>query len=106
MERYLVYDATCLACNQIAKTIQVSVGDKLEAISIYELKAKTLLDHAFPDVWSHVPYLVVVNHGKVRAWSGISAIIRLGQLLEPQKAWEVWKVAGHHNISAYVVPIA
>lgn len=92
-KRYLVFDSGCSVCNQLVHAIQNAAGDKLEAISIYDGKAKSLLDNAYPQGWEHAPYLITDDENCVQAWTGVHAALRLGLLIGPRKAWNTWKQA-------------
>ena len=98
MKRYLVFNAKCSACSKLARSIEDAVGDKLEAINIDDSKAMTLLNQAYPEGWEHAPYLVTVEHGKVRAWTGINAVCRLTILMGPRQTWRIWSLARQHGV--------
>lgn len=99
MERYLVYDAQCTACNRLAERIQEAVSGRMKGIDIRVDEARNLLDRAYPAGWKHNPYLVSVDHGEVRAWTGTGAALRLGLLMGPRKALRVWSLARRSGIA-------
>ena len=100
MENYLVFDAGCLKCSQIAEAIQHAAGDRLQFVSIRDSKASELLSKALPNGWEHRPYLVVVDQNGSRAWTGLQAALRLCRLMGPRKAWHVWSLARRLGISS------
>lgn len=100
MNRYLVFDSGCSTCNHLAETIQRAAGGKLTAISIHSVQARALLDRAYPDGWVHAPYLVAEAPDKVGACTGIALALRLGLLLGPRKARQVWALARRYGIAA------
>lgn len=93
MERYLVYDAGCSACSDLAQSIQDTAGNKLRTINIRDGQARVLLDRAYPSGWRFAPYLVTVRGGETRAWSGSGMALRLGLVLGPRKAWRIRSLA-------------
>lgn len=101
MERYLVFDSSCSVCNALAATFQEAVGTKLEAISIYGDRARTLLDRAFPGGWAHAPYLILVDENRVRAWTGLRLAVQLGMLIGPRKAWRVFAIARRSKVHLF-----
>lgn len=100
MDRYLVFDAGCSTCRDLADAIQDAVGPKLLAINIRDDRAKELLRRAFPDGYRFVPYLVTVDrHQRVHAWTGTALAIRLAWLMGPRHAWRAWTRARNLGIS-------
>lgn len=93
MEHYLVFDAHCPTCSCLAQTIETSVGGKLKGISIHSEQAQELLNQALPKGWSFAPYLISCYENRVRAWTGYQAVIRIGLLMGPVKAWQAYKLA-------------
>lgn len=99
MKRYLVFDAGCSVCNNLATVAQEAADGKLEAINIRGDEARMLLDQAYPEGWEHAPYLVIHHRGRVRASTGIGAAARLGMILGPRKAWRVWSLARQSGVA-------
>lgn len=99
MERYLVYDAGCSVCTQLAELVRTAAPAKLSAISINDDAARHLLDQAYPHGWIRAPYLVVVRGEQVRAWTGLGAAARLAALMGPRKAWQVWREARRAGVT-------
>lgn len=93
MERYLLFDAHCSVCNQLAHTIESESNGKLHALGLHEAEAKTMLDQAYPNGWEHAPYLVTVSQNNVRAWKDVGLALQLTQLLGPRKALKIWQLA-------------
>lgn len=92
MERYLVFDAGCSVCSRLAQQVQSVVGEQITIMSIHDDAAQTLLDRAYPRGWDHAPYLVFVNAEDIQAWRGMYAALRLGLLIGPHSAWQVWQL--------------
>lgn len=98
MERYLVFNPGCAACSRLAETVQGAAGAKLQTISIQDEQAKTLLDQAYPQGWEFAPYLITVDGGRVHAWTGVGAAVRLGLLMGPRQALRVWSLARRSGV--------
>ena len=93
MERFVVYDSLCTVCTRMADAIMDAADGKVEPLSIYDDGARSLLDRAYPSGWSFAPYLLVVDRGRVRAWTGLAFAVHLTRLIGPSSAWRVWRVA-------------
>lgn len=98
MKRYLLFDAGCAVCHQLAHAIEEAAAGKLKALSIRDSQAREWLEQAYPESWTHQPYLVVVDGGQVRAYAGLSMALRLGRLLGPRKAWRVWSLVRQYEV--------
>lgn len=48
MKRYLVFDAGCAVCNQLAHAIEEAAAGKLKAVSIRGPQAREWLEQAYP----------------------------------------------------------
>lgn len=101
--RFLVYDAQCATCSQLATTIHNLVAGKLEPISIYSPEAHALLDQVYPQGWSHQPYLVTVTDAKTSAITGLKMVLQLGTLLGVRKGWEVYTLARQHDVNLHTL---
>lgn len=60
MKRYLIFNASCSACNLLALTIEKVTARKLNIIDIASEQAKDMLNQAFPKGWEYNPYLITV----------------------------------------------
>lgn len=60
MKIYLIFNASCSACNSLALTLERAVAGKLNAIDIASEQAKDILNQAFPKGWEYNPYLITV----------------------------------------------
>lgn len=98
MRRYLIFDAHCSVCKRLAETVEEVVDGKLEAISIHSDEARILLDQAYPEGWKHAPYLLTVESDRVHAWTGMSAALRLTQLMGLRRTWRIWTLAWRHGV--------
>ncbi|MBI4674070.1 MAG: hypothetical protein HY741_20695 [Chloroflexi bacterium] len=61
MHRYLLFDSHCSKCTDIARAIEKEAQGKLEALTLHDEQARTMLDAAYPNGWEHAPYLVTVS---------------------------------------------
>lgn len=93
MDRYLVYDSMCTRCNTIAENIQQAAKSRVTAISIYDDQARELLKRCYPEGWQHAPYLIEVDKGTVKAWTGMTGCIKLGMLMGPLNSLYIWRLA-------------
>ena len=98
MERYLLFDAGCSVCNQLAHAIEEAAAGKLQALSIRSPQAREWLDQVYPAGWEHQPYLVTVEGERVRAYAGTGMALRLGWLLGPRQAWRVWNLVRQYGV--------
>ena len=97
MQRYLLFDAGCAVCRQLAGAIEKAAGGRLEALSLRDPQARAWLERAYPNGWEHRPYLVAVDGDRVQVFSGLGMALRLGWLLGPRKAWRVWNLARQYG---------
>jgi len=98
MKRYLLFDAGCAVCNQIAQAIEEAASGKLQVVSLRDPQAVQWLEQVYPEGWAYRPYLVVVEGDRVRAYAGPGMAMRLGWLLGPRKAWRVWSLARRYGV--------
>jgi hypothetical protein len=101
MQRYLLFDAQCSVCRELAAVIQDQAMGKLQALSLCSPQARDMLAQAFPNGWAQAPYLVTVKGERVQAWKGIGLALRLAWLLGTRKAWNLSKlVAAMRSVPA------
>jgi hypothetical protein len=100
MKRYLVFDAHCGMCRELATSIKKTANAKLEILSIYDPIAIGLLDQVFPKGWIHAPYLVVIEEDDVYAYSGARLSWQLLKLTGPQGIRIYWKALHYKNKQA------
>lgn len=99
MKHYLIFDSDCPICCNLAQAIEEGASGKLKAISIYGPEARELLQTVYPNGWGHQPYLLTVENSSVKAAAGIAMALRLGLLLGPQKALQIWKLAQKYGVN-------
>src|SRR5215212_4908934 len=86
-EQYLIFNARCAACRQVAEIIHLVAGERLTLLDIHGPQAHASLCQAYPHGWKRAPYLVVVDHNGVSAWTDAGATVRLGWLLDVRGSW-------------------
>ncbi len=97
-KRYLIFNASCSACNSLAITLERAAAGKLNVIDIESEQAKGILSQAFPEGWEYSPYLITVKGDRVSASSGNKMVLQLGTLLGPQKAWKIYNQARQYGV--------
>lgn len=98
MKRYLIFNASCSACNSLALRLEIAAAGKLNAIDIASEQAKDILNQAFPKGWEYNPYLITVKGDRVSASSGNKMVLQLGMLLGPEKAWKIYNQARQYGV--------
>jgi hypothetical protein len=80
MQRYLIYDAGCSACERIAEEIGAITGSKLELISIWAPEAAALLDEALPEGGALIVYDAIIDDE--RSENAFGLLMSLNMLIE------------------------
>lgn len=104
MNRYLVFDATCAICRELAEVTQRVAAGRVEAIGLHDPRTQALLDRIHPNGWAPAPYLIIAGEGPARAWTGGAAALRLAFLVGPRGAWHLWAAARRRGISVPPAP--
>jgi hypothetical protein len=93
----LGFDAGCMTCSGLAKRIEDRVGDKIEVRSLND----PAMDHWRREVFGEdapwAPTLVEIEHGRVKAWTGVRMGARLSRVLGPVATWRMMQVLGEAN---------
>jgi hypothetical protein len=93
----LGFDAGCMTCGGLAKRIEDRVGDRIEVRSLNDPAMDHWRREAFGEDAPWAPTLVEVEHGKVRAWTGVRMGARLSRVLGPVATWRMMQVLGEAN---------
>ncbi len=93
----LGFDAGCMPCSELAKRIEVRVGDKVEVRSLNDPQMAHWRQEALGEAAPWVPTLVEVNGG-IKAWTGARMGVRLSQALGPVATWRVLQVLGEASV--------
>ena len=90
----LGFDAGCMTCSELAKTIEAAVGDRLEIRSLNEPQVEYWRRQALGEDAPWAPTLIEVRDGSVKAWTGVRMGARLGRALGLVATWRVMHVLG------------
>ena len=88
MERYLLFDASCLTCSALARSIESETQGWLIARSLHESEMQQLLTQAKPG-WKWEPTILEVEENHVQVFTGVSLRLKLVAGLGLQKAWHI-----------------
>lgn len=88
MNRFLLYDDKCERCGSIAHTVERVGNGWLTIRGLSEPDVRRMLDSTRPN-WKWRPMLVVSNKDKVRVYTGLMMILRLGCGLGPFRAFRI-----------------
>lgn len=98
MERFLLFDAGCVLCSQLAHSIERESNGWLSVHSLREPAMQSLLDRAnVPQQWK--PTLIEVDGKDIRVFTGLRLELQLLIGLGPQKAWRIAQMAYEINSS-------
>lgn len=88
MVNYLLFDNSCAKCGNLARVVE-QIGDGwLESRSLEDPKIQELLARAKPG-WTWRPMLMTVRRKRVRVYSGIWMVLRMGIGLGPKKSFRI-----------------
>jgi hypothetical protein len=90
----LGFDAGCVTCSGLARSIEEVVGDKLEIRGLNDPMMEHWRREVFGEDAPWVPTLVEVAGGTVKAWTGARMGARLARRLGPATTWRVAKILG------------
>jgi hypothetical protein len=93
----LGFDAGCMTCSGLAKRIEDRVGDRIEVRSLHHPAMDHWRREALGEDAPWAPTLVEVEHGRVRAWTGVRMGARLSRVLGPVATWRMMQVLGEAN---------
>jgi hypothetical protein len=98
----LGFDAGCMTCSELARRIEERVGNKIEVLSLNDPAMDHWRREAFGEDAPWAPTLVEVDHGKVRAWTGVRMGARLSRVLGPVATWRMMQVLGEANADLHL----
>ena len=95
-ERRLVlgFDAGCMTCRRLARSIEEAVGDRLEVRDLRDPTVARWIERALGQEAQWVPTLVEVSGDRVRAWTGLRLGPALSRRLGVRNTWRVIKALG------------
>jgi hypothetical protein len=98
----LGFDAGCMTCSELARRIEERVGNNIEVLSLNDPAMDHWRREAFGGDAPWAPTLVEVDHGKVRAWTGVRMGARLSRVLGPVATWRMMQVLGEANADLHL----
>lgn len=91
----LGFDGGCMACEELARRIEVRLGGRLEVLSLHEPRVVEWREKTLGEGTPLTPTLFEVRGQEaLRAWTGWRLGANLGRFLGPVAAWEVLQVLG------------
>ena len=90
----LGFDAGCMTCGGLAKSIDEAVGDRLEVRSLSDPTMERWRRETFGEDAPWAPTLVEIDGSMVRAWTGVRMGAHLARRLGPAATWRVAKILG------------
>ncbi len=97
MERFLLFNAGCVLCSQLARSIEDESSGWLTVRSLRDTEMQSLLDKAnVSRQWK--PTLIEVDGENIHVFRGLHLELQLLIGLGPQKAWRIAQMA--HDINS------
>ena len=90
----LGFDAGCMTCSGLARSIEEAVGDKLELRSLSDPLMERWRRQALGEHAPWVPTLIEVVGANAKAWTGARMGTRLSWVLGPVATWRVLRIVG------------
>ncbi len=91
MERYLLFDASCALCSDLAGDVERASDGKIITKSLYAPDALALLKRARPD-FKFEPTLLTVEGDKVRAYTGMAMRAQMVTFLNPLQLLKIARI--------------
>ncbi len=98
----LGFDAGCMTCSGLARSVEETVGDRLEVRSLSEPPMEHWSTEDFGDNAPWAPTLVEVSGSNVQAWAGWRMAAHMARILGTATTWRVMQVFG--ELDAAPVP--
>lgn len=95
MERYLLFDASCAFCTQLARSMQEQSGGWIHDVrDLRHPDTRQLLEsRGRQELWE--PALVEVQDDQAHVFTGMRLRVHLLRGLGPSRAWHVWRLMTH-----------
>ena len=90
----LGFDAGCMTCSGLARSIEEAVGDKLEVRDLRDPAVSRWIERSLGQEAQWAPTLVEVSGDKVRAWTGPRLGLALSRRLGVRDTWRIIKALG------------
>lgn len=91
IHHYLLFDASCSLCSDLAGDVERASGNKLETKSLYAPDALELLKKARPD-YKFEPTLLQVQGDQVRAYTGMAMRAQMVTFLNPIQLLKIARI--------------
>lgn len=92
--RYLLFDAGCSVCTNLATKIEQASGGSLMARNLRDSDVMTLLNKARSN-WKWEPALLEVDGEHIELFTGLAMRARLALVLGPKRTWQVMRVVAN-----------
>jgi len=90
----LGFDARCMTCNGLARSIEEAVGAKLELRSLTDPQVEHWREQALGKDAPWAPTLFTVKPGSIKAWTGRRMGLILARKLGIVATWRVLQILG------------
>ncbi len=88
MANYLLFDSSCMKCGNLARTVEQIGEGWLEIRSLEDPHIQDMLSQAKP-TWKWKPMLMTIRQERVRVYTGIWMVVRMGVGLGPRKSFRI-----------------
>jgi methylamine dehydrogenase accessory protein MauD len=91
VERYLLFDASCALCSDLAGDVERASDGKIITKSLYAPDALEMLKRARPD-YKFEPTLLVAEGDKVKAYTGMAMRAQMVKFLNPLQLLKIARI--------------
>lgn len=96
---FLGYDASCIDCSNIARSIRREAGEHIEVISLRSQQMRDWRSQALGEDAPWAPTLVRVRDDQVEAWTGWQIAPVLARHLDTRTTWRILGALGGNALS-------
>ncbi len=96
----LAYDAGCAFCSSLSDSVATVAGSQIEPVNLSDSTTEAWLNQVRPLGWKFAPYLLKVTDREVKAWTGMSAAVRLGVIIGPRRAMKLLRMIGQLTLES------
>ncbi|HZQ10927.1 MAG TPA: redoxin domain-containing protein [Anaerolineae bacterium] len=97
---YLLFDAGCAQCTDLAGEIEKASGGALLGMSLYAPEAQSLLNRARPN-WKFEPTLIDVRGEQVRAYTGMAMRVHMVTFLNPAQLLKIARLVQQAGVPLF-----
>src|SRR5262245_45253367 len=98
--RYLLFDASCNLCSDLAGDVERAAGGALSTKSLYAPDAIALLKQARPD-YKFEPTLIEVKGKRVRAYTGMAMRAQMVTFLNPLQLLKIARIVQQAGVPLF-----